>query len=68
MKFEELLKDLDENLLIKEYKKIENAIYISCEKNTSNSICPYCNELSSTIHSKYMLILILNKQINLKLK
>jgi len=53
MKFEELLKDLDENLLIKEYKKIENAIYISCEKNTSNSICPYCNELSSTIHSKY---------------
>ena len=33
MKLEELLKDLDEDLIAKEYKRIENEIYITCEKN-----------------------------------
>ena len=53
MKLEELLKDLDEDLIAKEYKRIENEIYITCEKNSNSSTCPYCNELSSSIHSKY---------------
>lgn len=34
MKLEELLKDLDENLTVKEYKRTKNTIYITCEKNT----------------------------------
>ena len=52
MNFEELLKDLDDDLTIKQCEKIENTIYITCEKNT-NAMCPYCNELSTNVHSKY---------------
>lgn len=54
MNLEELLKDLDKNLTIKEYKKNENTIYITCEENTRINNCPYCNESSSNIHSKYI--------------
>ena len=71
MKLEELLKDLDENLIAKEYKKAENAIYITCEKNSSSSTCPFCNELSSSIHSKYTRTIvdlpIQNKEVKLLL-
>ena len=53
MNLEELLKVLDEDLIVKESKKKKNIIYITCERNTKTSNCPYCNELSSSIHSKY---------------
>lgn len=54
MKFEELIKDLDKNLTMIETKRIRNTIYISCEQDTNQSKCPYCGEVSNSIHSRYV--------------
>lgn len=54
MNLTELIKDLDKNLNVGETKRIENTIYITCEMNTPKSECPYCNEVSNSIHSKYI--------------
>lgn len=54
MNLEELIKDLDKNLVVLENHRKENTIYIKCEINTNQSKCPYCESLSSSIHSKYI--------------
>ena len=54
MNLEELIKDLDISLTIKEVKRIEKTIYISCEKITKECQCPYCGEVSDSVHSKYI--------------
>ncbi len=54
MDFKELIKDLDENLAVKEINRIEKDIYITCEMNTTQCKCPYCEEKSDRIHSKYI--------------
>ena len=53
MKLEELMKDLDGNLVVIESQRKENTIYIKCEMKTKYNKCPYCENLSSSIHSKY---------------
>ncbi len=53
MNLEELIKDLDENLVVLESQRKENTIYIKCEMNTNQSKCPYCESLSNSVHSKY---------------
>lgn len=71
MNIEELIKDLDKNLTTIESKRIENTIYISCEMNTNQSECPYCGEVSNSIHSHYVRTLsdlpIQNKEVKLLL-
>lgn len=54
MNLKELLKDLDKNLNVIKTKRIENTIYITCEMDTRESECPYCNEVSNSVHSKYI--------------
>ncbi len=54
MDFEELIKDLDKKLTVKDVSRDEKDIYITCEMNTTQSKCPYCDEESDKIHSKYI--------------
>lgn len=54
MNLEELIKDLDENLIVVNYKRMEKTIYITCETSIKQSICPYCGKVSNKIHSKYI--------------
>lgn len=54
MNLEELIKDLDEYLIVTDTKRIGKTITISCETNTKQSICPYCGEVAHSIHSKYI--------------
>ena len=51
---EELIKDLNKNITMIESKRIENTIYISCKMDTNKSECPYCGEISNSIHSRYV--------------
>lgn len=57
MNLEELIKDLDKNLKVIDTTRREKTIYITCQMNTKESICPYCKEVSNSIHSKYMRML-----------
>ena len=54
MNMEESIKDLDKNITMLESKRIENTIYISCKMDTNKSECPYCGEISNSIHSRYV--------------
>lgn len=54
MNLEELVKDLDKNLIVKETRRMEKTIFITCEKATKESQCPYCGEVSDSIHSRYI--------------
>ncbi len=69
MSIEELIKDLDSKLCVKNYDKHDNTIYITCEKETSESVCPYCGKASNSVHSKYTRTLsdlaIQNKEVKL---
>ena len=69
MGIEELIKDLDKNLTVVETKKIDKVIYISCKMNTSENECPYCREISNSIHSTYIRTLsdlpIQNKEVKI---
>lgn len=71
MKIEELMKELDEELTVNEIKKVDKTIYITCERGKQNCKCPYCNEVSESIHSKYTRTIgdlpILNNEVKLLL-
>ena len=54
MDLKDLLKDLDENLVITNSEKKEKVIYINCKMDTEESVCPYCGEVSNKVHSKYV--------------
>lgn len=53
MNFDSLIKDLDNNLIINEIKKENNMLYIYCQSAKNEANCPFCNEISSSIHSRY---------------
>ena len=54
MNLEDLIKELDNNLTIVNYKKEENTIYITCKSTIDECNCTYCGEKSNTVHSKYI--------------
>lgn len=54
MNLEDLIKELDNNLEVENYRKEENTIYITCKSTTTECNCTYCGEKSSTVHSKYI--------------
>ena len=54
MDLKDLLKELDENLVVTNSEKKGKVIYINCEMNTEESVCPYCGEISNKVHSKIM--------------
>ena len=54
MDLKDLLKELDENLVVTNSEKKGKVIYINCEMNTEESVCPYCGEISNKVHSKYV--------------
>lgn len=53
MDMKELIKDLDNNLIVKNIYKEDKIIYIECESTKNKSVCPYCGEESSSVHSTY---------------
>lgn len=54
MNIEELIKDLDKKLTVLKSKRTEKKIEITCEMNLNKSECPYCGEVSDSVHSKYI--------------
>lgn len=54
MDLQDLLKDLDENLVMIKNEKKENKIYITCKSVKAECACPYCNKTSSSVHSQYV--------------
>lgn len=54
MNLEELIKDLDNGLIVKEINREGKVIYIICEKKEKDCKCPYCDEISESVHSKYI--------------
>lgn len=57
MDIKDLIKDLDNNLIVDDIKKRENCIYISCHEPVLEHKCPFCGEKSSSIHSNYVRII-----------
>lgn len=54
MDLTDLLKELDKNLVVEDYEKKENTIYIHCKSIVNECNCTYCGENSCSIHSKYI--------------
>jgi transposase len=67
-----LIKDLDENYEIIDYKTKKDKTIITINSNKSGFICPYCSQSSSKIHSYYFRevqdLPIMNKQSRLIIK
>ena len=53
MSFSDLIKKLDSNLMVSETKIDDNILYIYCQSEKHEAICSYCNEISSSVHSRY---------------
>lgn len=53
MGFDELLKELDENLIIRKIEKSGRLLYIYCDIDHTVVKCKYCGMESHSIHSKY---------------
>ena len=54
MDLTDLIKELDNNLIVDDYEKKENMIYIYCKSIVNECNCTYCGENSCSIHSKYI--------------
>lgn len=54
MTIEEIMKDLNKNLRVIDNKKVDNTFYITCKMDINESTCPYCNEISNSVHSSYI--------------
>lgn len=52
MSIEKLVKDLDENLIVIETKKVDKIICIICKNGKNESNCFLCNHSCNSIHSK----------------
>lgn len=53
MNFNDLIKKLDNNLVVNETKIDNNILYICCQSKKNEVNCPYCNDVSSNVHSTY---------------
>ncbi len=71
MSIEELIKELDNDLIVDNIEKQEGCIYVNCHKAISEHICPFCGDSSSSVHSKYVRTIadlpIQNKEVKLRL-
>ena len=54
MDLTDLIKELDNNLIVDDYTKKENIIYIACKSIINECYCTYCGEKSCSVHSKYI--------------
>lgn len=53
MIFNELVKELDDNLSIIKTEKSDEILYIYCQIVCASTKCRYCGQMSSFIHSRY---------------
>lgn len=53
MGFDELLKELDENLIVNKVEKSGGTLYIYCDIDHTVAKCKYCGMESSSVHSRY---------------
>jgi transposase len=50
---DEILRELDENLIIIKTEKLNDILYIYCEIKKTTIKCKYCEKESDSIHSRY---------------
>lgn len=54
MEFSELIKKLDSKLILDETKNVDGTIYLVCHKDVHEASCPYCEQTSDKVHSRYI--------------
>ena len=54
MNLNDLIKKLDNDLIVNETKIDNDILYIFCQCEKHEANCPYCNETSSSVHSTYI--------------
>ncbi len=54
MNFPELIKELDDKLVLDDAKVIDNTIQIKCHIEVYEASCPYCGQTSNSVHSAYI--------------
>lgn len=54
MEFSELIKNLDDKLILVNTKIVDNTIEIACYKEIYEASCPYCGQISNSVHSTYI--------------
>lgn len=50
----EILKELDENLMLIKTEKSDGILYLHCEITCKQKQCKYCGQMSTSVHSKYI--------------
>lgn len=54
MDFSELIKKLDDKLILDDAKILEDTIQMTCHLEVYEASCPYCGQTSNSVHSVYI--------------
>lgn len=54
MDFSKLIKKLDDGLVLDDTQIVDNTMQITCHKEICETSCPYCGEMSKSVHSTYV--------------
>lgn len=54
MDFSELIKKLDDKLILDEAKTVNDKIELTCHKEVHEASCPYCGSICDRVHSTYI--------------
>lgn len=54
MRLDELIKELDEHLMISKIEKSDSILYIYCDIKRTKARCKYCGAENDSIHSRYI--------------
>lgn len=54
MDFSELIKKLDDKLVLDNTKIVGEVMEITCHKEVYETTCPYCGQMSNSVHSTYV--------------
>lgn len=54
MRIDELIKELDENLILTKTEKLDGILYLYCEIKQTTTKCKYCKTENQSIHSRYI--------------